>query len=153
MGKIQHGQAMKGKKSPTFIAWQTMRRRCENRNTKDYKYYGGRGITVCSRWSQFANFLADMGEKPEGLTLGRIDTDQGYCPENCRWETWKQQRANVRPCRASIKYAEIDGETISYGELEKRLGLSQGAIWHRLKKGWPLSRALTEPKQVGVLSE
>ena len=76
-----------------------MRTRCENPNATRYADYGGRGITVCDRWHDFAGFLADMGEQPPGLTLDRKDNDGNYEPGNCRWATRAEQNRNQRPRR------------------------------------------------------
>jgi hypothetical protein len=73
-----------------------MRERCANTKGANYKNYGGRGIRVCKRWALFENFLADMGERPEGLTLDRIDNEGNYEPSNCRWATYAQQLTNRR---------------------------------------------------------
>ena len=93
----KHGMAGKDSQwSSTYRAWSAMRRRCFNAATKDYPLYGGRGITVCERWKTFENFLEDMGVRPEGKTLDRINNDGNYEPGNCRWATWSEQRVNQR---------------------------------------------------------
>lgn len=83
-------------KSKTYRTWKEMRQRCRNPNATQYKWYGGRGIKVCDRWDSYENFLSDMGERPEGKTIDRINPDLGYEPTNCRWATPKEQAATNR---------------------------------------------------------
>lgn len=85
-------------RTPTYHSWSAMIQRCTNRNRADYADYGGRGIAVCDRWRSFVYFLADMGERPVGMTLDRIDVNAGYEPSNCRWADKEMQRRNRRDC-------------------------------------------------------
>jgi FtsK/SpoIIIE family len=93
---VKHGHTARGKRSPTYNSWRKMRDRCLNPRSDQYADWGGRGITVCDRWAEFSNFLEDMGERPAGHTLDRIDVDGDYEPGNCRWATAAEQRANQR---------------------------------------------------------
>jgi len=79
-----------------YNSWLGMRNRCSNPKNRLYKYYGGRGIVVCERWNSFDNFLADMGVRPDGLTLERINNDGNYEPNNCKWATMAEQNRNRR---------------------------------------------------------
>lgn len=124
--------------SPVWITWQSMRRRCRAKSDTSYARYGGRGISVCRRWKKFENFLADMGDKPPGLTLDRIDSNGNYEPANCRWLAASEQSLN----RRSNRFICVDGETLTYSQWERRLGLRRGKISARLARGWSREEAL-----------
>lgn len=124
--------------SRTYQAWADMKSRCSNPRQPKFAYYGGRGITVCERWLKFENFLADMGEAPEGLTLDRINNDGNYEPSNCRWATRFEQSNNTR----LTSRITFNGATLSRSEWARRLGISSDTLAHRLKRGWPLEKAL-----------
>ena len=94
---------MIAKKHPMYGAWHAMRQRCSNPKNEQYRNYGGRGIKVCSRWATFWNFLEDVGNRPEGYSLDRIDNDGNYEPGNVRWATPLQQSNNRRLPMLTLK--------------------------------------------------
>lgn len=137
----RHGHVSGRKRSATHHTWTNMVARCTNPNRPDFKFYGGRGIAVCDRWrSSFSDFLADMGEKPAGTSLDRIDNERGYEPGNCRWATKDQQMQNTRATR-QITYL---GRTMGLNAWAKELGCNKESLRIRLAK-WPLEKAMSHP--------
>ena len=127
-------------KTITYMTWNGMKARCLNKKDKTYHRYGGRGITVCERWMKFKNFFADMGEKPVGLTLERINNNGNYEPGNCRWATAFDQNRNQRRT-VNITF---DGKTMCQTDWADHLGMGHRGLAWRLKH-WPLEKALTSP--------
>ena len=91
-----HGHTKNKKISPTYVSWYSMKTRCTNKNSIHFRHYGGRGISLCESWMKFENFLADMGERPVGKSIDRIDVNGNYEPSNCRWATQFEQVTNTR---------------------------------------------------------
>ena len=135
-----------GWRSRTYRIWTGMWERCIYPTNKRYADYGGRGITVCQRWQDFRNFLADMGEAPEGLTLDRKNNSKGYSPKNCRWATAHEQQQNMR----SNVNLEYKGETFCAREWSRRLGIKYITLLARIYRGWPVEQALGAPLQRGI---
>lgn len=119
-------------RTPTYNSWLGMRERCSNPNHNRYRYYGGRGIRVCDRWQSFAAFLADMGEKPAGTSIDRVDLDGDYEPGNCHWATATEQARNKSNAKlephepAQIRWLH----SLGYAQVEiaKFFGVSQSLV-------------------------
>jgi hypothetical protein len=128
----------------TYRSWWAMTDRCTNPNHPAFDDYRGRGIVVCDRWLGLEgpiNFLADMGERPLGTSLDRIDNNGNYEPGNCRWATRRQQNRNTR----SNRRIEFRGESLLLCEWAERLGMKYVTVCARLRKGWPIEKVLTAP--------
>ncbi len=128
-----HGHASDEQQTSEYRAWADMKNRCENPNIKNYTLYAARGITYCEQWKLFTNFLADMGKKPSPKhSLGRIDNNGNYTPENCRWETREQQDNN----RRDNIILEYNSERLTLTQWARRLGYSRNTINGRYRRGW-----------------
>jgi hypothetical protein len=119
---------------PEYAIWSAMIQRCTNPKDKQFKQYGGRGITVCP------SFLADMGSRPDvSLSVERMNNDGPYSPDNCKWGTRTEQNRNRRSCRPLTAM----GRTQLMTDWARETGISVATIHKRLKRGWDVSRAVT----------
>jgi hypothetical protein len=116
--------------TPTYQSWQAMKQRCNQPAHKHYSNYGGRGIKVCARWNQYANFLEDMGERPANHSLDRLDNSVGYSPVNCRWATRTEQNRN----NSQNRNITFDGQTKCLSEWCEILNLNYARVYARLFK-------------------
>ena len=144
--RYKHGGYLGGKEVPEHYIWRTMRDRCCSPMHKAYPLYGGRGISVCARWMEYSNFLADMGPRPVGTSLDRIDNDKGYEPSNCRWATVSEQQKNKRTTRRysngifvgtlveCATYLNISKE-LAYYRFKKHGTFEKDVKWRELQKG------------------
>lgn len=131
---FKHGM----KRTRSYTTWESMKSRCLNPNDKFWKDYGGRGITVCDKWMSFEGFYEDMGDKPEGMTIDRIDNNKGYSKENCQWATMKHQNRNKR----DTLYLTCGGVTKCLAEWAEDTGIKYHTLYWRYTHGWPTDRCL-----------
>ncbi len=130
---------------PLYSIWNSMKQRCLNPNNRAYPNYGGRGITVCKRWiDSFDSFVSDMGERPNGYLIDRIDNDGPYSPSNCRWTDRKTQQRNQRRTRL----VTIGGATHKAADLAETAGVKVDTVVSRAKRGLPLEQVMADAKQV-----
>jgi hypothetical protein len=129
--------------SPEYKVWQNMLNRCRNPKLREWKRYGGRGITVCQRWkNEFAAFLSNVGRRPSPRhTLDRIRNDGNYCPGNVRWVTQKTQCNN----KSSNRHIKWNEELHTAKEWSEIVGVGYGTLLYRLRMGWPIYLAMTVP--------
>jgi hypothetical protein len=130
------------RKTRAYSSWWNMKSRCERENSKFYNDYGGRGIKICERWNDFSNFLEDMGQPKEGMTLERINNNGNYEPSNCRWADRKLQANN----RRSSKYIEVDGVIKTLQQWANLYKINRSTITERIKAGWTAKAAVQTPK-------
>lgn len=140
--QTKHGQARLGKQTLEYQAWARIKARCFNPKCEQYKNYGGRGITICDRWlHSFEAFFQDMGRRPPGTSLGRINNDGHYDPTNCAWQTPVEQANNTRRNRLLTHL----GRTMTARQWERELGFGNGTLTKRLKDGWSPDEAISTP--------
>lgn len=141
---VTHGQARAGMKTSVYEIWKNMISRCQNESQKCYPNYGGRGIAVCDRWKEsFERFFEDVGPRPPGTTLDRIDNNKGYEPGNCRWATPKQQGRN----RRSNCVLTVRGVTGCLTELCEHFKVPYARTLGRLHMGWDADVAFFATKR------
>jgi hypothetical protein len=127
---------------PLYGIWRGIWRRCTDAKEESYPNYGGRGIKVCDAWRDFFQFCKDMGPRPPGLTIERINNDGDYTAENCKWATYKEQKRNTRTSHL-ITY---NGETHCLLDWAEILGITRGTLRNRLVRNkWPVHKAFTQP--------
>lgn len=135
--RLTHGKT----KTPIYNIWRGIIERCCNKDSGVYKYYGGRGIFICESWKQFENFYKDMGDKPNNMSIDRINNNDGYYKENCRWSTMKEQSNNRRSC----VIIELDGIKMNMKQWSEKYNISNKTIHKRIKDGWSIEDAIKTP--------
>ena len=134
--QIKHGHS---RTTPTYRTWTAMLQRCKRKAHPAYASYGGNGIAVCEKWLNFKGFLDDMGERPEGMSIDRIDNSKGYFKENCRWATSSQQARN----RNTNRHVTINGETKLLIEWAESSGIPFSVLRKRMEAKWSEDRLLS----------
>lgn len=125
-----------------YKIWKDMRKRCNNKNCKAYKYYGERGINVCNRWNDYVNFISDMGKRPgKEYSIDRRDNDKGYCPENCYWATKIEQMNN----RSNSVFLEFNNKNMSISQWSRELNIDKKTLYSRYENGWDTEKILLTP--------
>lgn len=144
-----HGHTAGNRPTGTYQSWSDMKGRCTDPKDKFFHRYGGRGIRYSRRWEKFENFLVDMGERPEGLSLERKNVHRNYSRSNCCWATAKQQMRNLD----KTLWIRFGGKKRSLAEIVEMTGSSYHRTYHRLKRGWTIQQALDAPVRAGVPKE
>lgn len=132
-----HGKS----RDPIFGLWKSMLSRCGDPSAINFANYGGAGIKVCDRWLSFENFYADMGDRPPGMTLDRIDNHGNYSPDNCRWAMWREQTRN----KSTNRNLTANGRTMCITDWAAEIGISAGQLGKRINEGWTVESAVSTP--------
>jgi hypothetical protein len=138
-GKVRPGSTLRKKYLVEYKAWVSMLGRCSNPKNDSWKYYGARGIAVCERWLSFDNFIEDMGPRPAGMSIDRIDNDKGYEPSNCAWATPAEQSKN----RRVTWMMTYQGKRMPARDVARIIGVSRDTIVARLRRGATDEQAAT----------
>lgn len=140
--KVNSSRAVHGMSNTAeYEIWCSMKKRCENKNSAMFRHYGGRGINVCERWKKFEEFFSDMGPRPCGKSLDRINNNGNYEPSNCRWATATEQCENQRTNRLIYH----NGKTCTVSQWSRETGINHSVIRNRLYRGWCEIDAITTP--------
>lgn len=144
---VRQKLSSRASKSKAYYSWQAMKARCYQPSHIGYPLYGGRGITVCDRWrGSYAAFVEDMGERPDGQTLDRIDPNGNYEPSNCRWADHRTQRWNQRESTKMESAGQTAfGRTQTFLQWSKEFGIKKNTLVSRVLNGMPFEKALTTP--------
>lgn len=137
--RLKHGAARRSTRSSEYATWLQMRHRCRNPNDPAYHDYGGRGIQVCKAWEDFSQFLADMGQRPSGHSLDRINNDGNYEPSNCRWAPQSIQIRN----RRNTRNITLNGVTMCLNDWAKKIGVSINRLQYRYERGMSAEEILS----------
>ncbi len=138
----KHGYGVNRGKNPTYRSWEAMKYRCTRPSCIMWHAYGGRGISYDERWKEFANFLADMGPRPTGMTLDRIDPNGNYGPDNCRWADRQTQNNN----RSTVRLYEYRGSLYLLSRLAEEAGISPRTLRQRINRdGMTVEDAVNRP--------
>lgn len=131
--------------TPEYMVWRSMKKRCILQSHYSYKLYGGRGISICSRWLVFENFLSDMGDRPsKDHSLERVDVNGNYEPSNCVWATAKEQ-ANNRTNNIKI---DFEGQSMTLANLAVKVGIHRMTIYWRYRQGWRLPELIKNARTI-----
>jgi hypothetical protein len=137
-----HKNSETTKADTLYKSWRGMMRRCYEKSHHAYNRYGGRGISVCDSWHDYLAFSGDMGARPEGMTLDRIDNDGGYSPENCKWSSKSEQAKNRSKRETRAKRYECSGESLTIYQWAEKTGVPHYTLRMRIKRGIPIELAV-----------